>query len=182
MPSERHVEFNGREDRCAYRSFGCDGHHGYTNGAVTAVGANILPKPKVLGHIGARGTAYWNVRLLDHHSISRDAGYSRRPESRDAFGERLSRDLGKPVTVTDNWESCLRDADIMVEASRMEGPSPELKTEWIKPGSLIIPYGTMSAVEDNILDAINTVVVDHWEQCLVVRLFAAPCRRSSDHP
>lgn len=36
-------------------------------GALTAVGAKYLApaSPKVLGHIGARGTAYWNVRLLD---------------------------------------------------------------------------------------------------------------------
>ena len=35
-------------------------------GALTAIGAKHLapPNPKRLGHIGARGTAYWNVRLL----------------------------------------------------------------------------------------------------------------------
>ena len=26
----------------------------------------LLAQPKVLGHVGARGTSYWNVRLLDH--------------------------------------------------------------------------------------------------------------------
>ncbi len=38
-------------------------------GAVTAIGAKHLARKdsKILGHIGARGTAYWNVRLL--HSI-----------------------------------------------------------------------------------------------------------------
>src|SRR5580704_5625197 len=37
-------------------------------GAMTALGAKYLARKgsKVLGHIGARGTAYWNVRLLDH--------------------------------------------------------------------------------------------------------------------
>ena len=37
-------------------------------GAVTALGARRLARPgsRVLGHIGARGTAYWNVRLLAH--------------------------------------------------------------------------------------------------------------------
>src|ERR1700722_22110 len=37
-------------------------------GAVTAIGAKYLARKnsKILGHIGARGTAYWNVRLLDH--------------------------------------------------------------------------------------------------------------------
>ena len=36
-------------------------------GAVTAIGAKYLARQasKVLGHIGARGAAYWNVRLLD---------------------------------------------------------------------------------------------------------------------
>src|SRR5215470_856546 len=36
-------------------------------GALTALGAKYLAprNPRVLGHIGARGTAYWNVRLLD---------------------------------------------------------------------------------------------------------------------
>lgn len=37
-------------------------------GAVTAIGAKYLARKnsKILGHVGARGTAYWNVRLLDH--------------------------------------------------------------------------------------------------------------------
>ena len=36
-------------------------------GAVTAIGAKHLARrdSRVLAHIGARGTAYWNVRLLD---------------------------------------------------------------------------------------------------------------------
>lgn len=37
-------------------------------GAVTAIGAKYLARKnsKVLGHIGARGTSYWNVRLMDY--------------------------------------------------------------------------------------------------------------------
>ena len=36
-------------------------------GAMTAVGARYLARPdsRVLGHVGARGTAFWNVVLLD---------------------------------------------------------------------------------------------------------------------
>ncbi len=36
-------------------------------GAVTAIGAKYLANrnSRTLGHIGTRGTAYWNVRLLD---------------------------------------------------------------------------------------------------------------------
>jgi ornithine cyclodeaminase len=137
-------------------------------GAVTAMGAKHLARrdSKVLGHIGARGTSYWNVRLLDSlFDFDEIRVHSRRPESQRAFGERLSRDLGKPVKVVDDWESCVRDADIVVEASRLPEPTPMLKTAWIKPGALVIPYGTMSAVELSLTDIMSKVVVDDWGQC-----------------
>ncbi|MGV8267704.1 ornithine cyclodeaminase family protein, partial [Pseudomonas aeruginosa] len=91
-------------------------------GAVTALGAKYLARKnsKVLGHIGSRGTSYWNVRLLDSlYDFDEIRVHSRRPESQQAFGERLSRDLGKPVKVVNDWESCVRGADIVVEASRL---------------------------------------------------------------
>ena len=137
-------------------------------GAVTAVGARHLapPEPRVLGHVGARGTAYWNVRLLDRlFGFDEIRIHSRRPDSRDAFAARLSADLGKPVRAVDSWEACVRGADIVVEASRLETPEPLLRTEWIKPGALVIPYGTMSAVELSLTGIMGKVVVDDWGQC-----------------
>ena len=137
-------------------------------GAVTAVGAKYLARKesRILGHIGARGTAYWNVRLLDKlFGFEGIRVHSRRPESRRAFGDTLARDLGKPVTVCDDWESCLRGADIVVEASRLTEPAPLLKTEWIKPGALVVPYGTVSAVELTLTDIMAKIVVDDWGQC-----------------
>lgn len=137
-------------------------------GAVTALGAKHLARKssKVLGHIGARGTAYWNVRLLDRiFDFDEIRVHSRRPESRDPFAERLSRDLGKKVVATADWQSCVEGADIVVEASRLEKPTPMLKTEWIKPGALVVPYGTMSAVELSLTDIMTKMVVDDWGQC-----------------
>jgi ornithine cyclodeaminase len=137
-------------------------------GAVTAIGARHLARPKsrVLGHIGARGTAYWNVRLLDRlFSFAEIRVHSRRPESRRAFAERLSRDLGKEVIEASDWESCVRGADIVVEASRLSEPAPLLKTEWIARGALVVPYGTMSAVELSLTDIMDKIVVDDWGQC-----------------
>ena len=139
-------------------------------GAITAVGAKHLARKdsKILGHIGARGTAYWNVRLLDHlFDFDEIRVHSRRPESREAFGARLEQDLSKPIVVTDNWQDCLEGADIMVEASRLEAPTPLFKTEWVKKGALIVPYGTHSAVEDNLPDIMDKIVVDDWGQCLI---------------
>jgi ornithine cyclodeaminase len=136
-------------------------------GAVTAIGAKHLARrsSRVLGHIGARGTAYWNVRLLDRmFHFDEIRVHSRRTESREAFGARLARDLGKPVRVVDSWEACVRGADIVVEASRLERPEPLLKTEWIAKGALVVPYGTMSAVELTLTDVIDKFVMDDWGQ------------------
>jgi ornithine cyclodeaminase len=137
-------------------------------GAVTAIGARHLAKrsSRVLAHIGARGTAYWNVRLLDRiFGFAEIRVHSRRAESRDAFAARLSRDLAKAVVATKDWESCVRGADIVVEASRLERPAPMLETAWIERGALVVPYGTMSAVELSLTDIMDKIVVDDWGQC-----------------
>ncbi|AGU47323.1 ornithine cyclodeaminase family protein [Variovorax paradoxus] len=136
-------------------------------GAITAIGAKHLARKnsKILGHIGARGTSYWNVRLLDSiFDFDEIRVHSRRPESRNAFAATLERDLGKKIVVTEDWESCVRGADIVVEASRLEKPEPVLKTEWIKKGACIIPYGTMSAVELSLTDIMDKMVMDDWGQ------------------
>ena len=66
----------------------------------------------------------------------------------------------------------------MVEASRLPEPQPLLKTEWIKRGALVVPYGTMSAVELSLTDIMDKIVVDDWGQCQErqVRRAARPCR------
>jgi alanine dehydrogenase len=137
-------------------------------GAMTALGAKYLARKnsKILGHIGARGTAYWNIRLLDHFfDFEEIRVHSKRPESRRALAAKLSTDLAKPVTAVDDWEKCVRGADIVVEATRLPKPEPLLKTEWIRRGALVIPYGTMSAVELSLTDIMDKVVVDDWGQC-----------------
>jgi alanine dehydrogenase len=104
-------------------------------GAVTAIGAKYLARKdsKILGDIGARGTAYWNVRLLNHlFDFDEIRVHSRRPESRNSFAERLRHDLGKNVIVTDDWRACVEGADIVVEASRLLEPKVMLETSWIK--------------------------------------------------
>jgi alanine dehydrogenase len=147
-----------------------DGSHltDMRTGAVTAIGAKYLARKgaRVLGHVGARGTAYWNVRLLDHlFDFEEIRVHSRRPESRNPFAARLSADLGKPIRATEDWRSCVEGADIVVEASRLPEPQPMLRTEWIGNGALVVPYGTMSAVELSLTDIMDKMVVDDWGQC-----------------
>jgi alanine dehydrogenase len=136
-------------------------------GALTALGAKYLARKnsKVLGHVGARGTSYWNIRLLDHlFDFAEIRIHSRRPDSREAFAVRLEHDLGKKITVTDNWRSCLAGADIMVEASRLETRIEHFKRDFVKPGALVIPYGTISALELSLPAVMDKIVIDDFGQ------------------
>jgi alanine dehydrogenase len=137
-------------------------------GAVTALGARHLARSdaRVLGHIGARGTAFSNVTMLDAlFDFEEIRVTSVRPESREAFGRALEEALGKPVRVVDNWRETIEGADIVVEATRLPEPEPLLRTEWIEPGALVVPYGTMSAVELSLTSIMDKIVVDDWGQC-----------------
>jgi len=136
-------------------------------GAMTAVGARHLARAssKVLGHVGARGTAWWNVMMLDDlFDFTEIRVTSKRPESRDAFAERLAADLGKPVRSVATARETFEGADILIEASRLTEPTPLLRTEWVAPGAFVVPYGTISAVEDDLLDVMDKVVVDDWRE------------------
>ena len=137
-------------------------------GALTALGARELARPesRVLAHIGSRGTAFSNVELLDRlFGFDEIRVTSRRPESREAFGARLEAALDKPVRVTDTIEEAVTGADIVVEATRLPEPEPILRTRWLDACSLLIPYGTKSALELDVLETMDKVVVDDWAQC-----------------
>lgn len=136
-------------------------------GALTALGARHLARKtsKILGHVGARGTSYWNVRLLDHlFGFDEIRVHSRRKDSREAFAKVLERGLGKKIIVTEDWQSCLEGADIMVEASRLEKREEIFKTQWIKKGACVIPYGTVSALELSMTSIMDKIVIDDFSQ------------------
>jgi ornithine cyclodeaminase/alanine dehydrogenase-like protein (mu-crystallin family) len=136
-------------------------------GALTALGAKYLAprKSRVLGHVGARGTSYWNVRLLDRlFDFAEIRVHSRRAESREAFAAKLEKDLNKKIIVAPDWRSCLEGADIMVEASRLEVPVEHFKRDFVKRGSLVIPYGTVSALELSLPAVMDKIIVDDLGQ------------------
>ena len=136
-------------------------------GAMTTVGARYLARPesKVLGHVGARGTAFWNIVLLDEFfDLDEIRITSRRPESRDEFARQLAAVTQTPVRVTATAEEVFDGADILVEASRLTEPEVLLRTAAVRPGAFVVPYGTISAVELDLLDVMDKVVVDDWRE------------------
>jgi ornithine cyclodeaminase len=136
-------------------------------GAMTAVGARHLARPdsRVLGHVGARGTAHSNVVMLDAmFDLTEIRVTSRRPESREAFAARLRDELDTPVVVTDSVAGTFDGAHIAVEATRLVEPASLVTPELLAPGSLLVPYGTVSALDPHLLEVVDKVVVDDWRE------------------
>ncbi len=137
-------------------------------GAVTAVGAKYLAadKPRVLGHIGARGTAWYNVPMLDKiFDFEEIRVTSKRSQSRERFAEAMSQQLGKPVRVLETTEATVKDADIIIDASRLIAHQILVADKWVKPGALIQPYGAVLSVEPSLPFTVDKMVVDDWNQC-----------------
>lgn len=137
-------------------------------GAVTAVGARYLARPdaRVLGHIGARGTAWYNVPMLDLlFDFEEIRVHSRRPESRERFAAAMSEQLGKPVRAVATSEACVRDADIIIDASRLTRHQVLVEDAWVKPGALIQPYGAVLSVAPTLPFSVDKMLVDDWNQC-----------------
>ena len=144
-------------------------------GAMTAVGARHLARSdaKILGHVGARGTAFSNVTMLDAiFDFAEIRVTSRRPESREAFAEQLRAEISTPVRVTSSFEETFDGADILVEATRLTAPQPLLHPGLVRPGAFVVPYGTISAVSPDLLDVMDKVLVDDWREAQAGRLGA----------
>jgi alanine dehydrogenase len=136
-------------------------------GAVSAVGAKHLARPgsKVLGHIGARGTAWYNVPLIDSlFDLDEIRVTSRREESRERFAARMSEIVGKPVVAVPTVEEAVADADIIVDASRLAAEEVLLPNESIKPGALVMPYGAVRSTDAGLPFLASKFIVDDWLQ------------------
>ena len=138
-------------------------------GAVTAIGAKYLAtaEARVLGHIGARGTSWYNVAMLDAiFDFEEIRVTSRRAESRERFAAVMSERLGKPVQVKDSARETVREADIIVDASRLVEEEVLVPESAVKPGALVQPYGAVLSVDRTLPVNADKFVVDDWNQCV----------------
>ncbi len=139
-------------------------------GAVTALGAKYLAskESRVLGHIGARGTSWYNVRMLDKiFDFEEIRITSRRPESRERFAETLSAELGKEIRVMDTCKDTVKDADIVIDASRLLEHEILVADSDVKPGAHLQAYGAVLSVERTLPFTVDKFVVDDWNQCKI---------------
>ena len=137
-------------------------------GAVTCVGAKYLARrdSRIVLHLGARGTAFNNLRLLAHEfKLDEIRIASKRPETRQQLAARVERELGVRCRAVEDIAAAARDADIVIEATRLEAPSVLLPAAAVKPGALIVTYGWKMALDPYTVMNAGKIVVDDWEQC-----------------
>lgn len=137
-------------------------------GAVSGIGADRLAREdaRILGHIGARGTAFSNIRAIAAvRPIEEVRIASRRPETREDLARQVESELGlRAIPVGSAGEAC-DGADIVVEATRLEKPRALIEDSMIKPGALLIAYGWVMALEPALPLGADKIVVDDWRQC-----------------
>jgi alanine dehydrogenase len=137
-------------------------------GAVTGIGARYLApsSPKIVGHIGARGTAFANLAALaELFELEEIRISSKRKETRDALARAAQEHLGVRARAVATIEEAVRDADIVVEATRLEEPAVLIEDAWLKPQCLLVTYGWIMAIDPKTVLTASKIVVDDWEQC-----------------
>jgi ornithine cyclodeaminase len=139
-------------------------------GAVTAVGAVHLARPDsaIVAHLGARGTAFSNLRLLASRFPLREIRIcSKRPESRARLAARVEAELGVTARAMEDSAAAAAGADIVIEATRLERPETLLPDSALAPGALLVTYGWVRAIDPALPRAVDKFVVDDWAQCQV---------------
>jgi alanine dehydrogenase len=137
-------------------------------GAVTCIGAMHLANPEssVVGHLGARGTAFSNLRLLASKFPLREIRIcSKREASRERLAARVRDELGIAARAVDSAVEAASGADIVIEATRLSEPEALLRAQDLAAGALLVTYGWVRAVDARLPSAMDKIVVDDWEQC-----------------
>ena len=70
---------------------------------------------------------------------------SKRPETREKLAGEIRARLALNAVACDSAEDTVRDADIVVEATRLEKPEILIDDGWLKPDCLLVAYGWVMA-------------------------------------
>lgn len=135
--------------------------YGLRTGACGAVAVEALMNPDSrdctilgTGHMAHAAALTVNeVMELDSLRV-----YSRSPERRRAFAARLTEELGVPTTATDDVESAVRDASVIITAT--EAMEPIVRYEWLAPGVVVYAMGGGQELDRSCYETMRFIVDD----------------------
>ena len=130
----------------------------------------VGPKsPKILGLVGVGTMGMNSLRcLMTMYRFAEIRCTSRRPETRRAFAEKWSKELGIPVVAKESIEDVVRGADIAVGGTT----SSEVvsREPWLKPGCTFISLSRRE-LDPAGWSKLDKVVIDSWEFNMLQREF-----------
>ena len=131
--------------------------------AAAAVAAKYLADPAsgCLGLVGAGQLATIGLRALHHiFPIKRVRVYSRRPESRRGFADRMSEGIGVEVRAVDSAEAAVRDAPLVLACT--SAGRPVVQAAWMGQDIFLCTLGRDELEPACYADA-DKIVFDSWE-------------------
>ena len=138
-------------------------------GATTAIAVKCLSNRDAtkVGIIGTGNQAGDQLRAVSLvRQISEVRAFSRNADNRRAFAQRMTDDLGIPVTAVDTNEDAVSGCDIVIAIASAQ--TPVVRGEWLSPGATVIGAGpTLSRhqeVDADTLVRANRRFVDSLEQ------------------
>jgi alanine dehydrogenase len=150
-----------------------DEHWSY---AIRSTAAAVLackwvgPKhPKILGLVGI-GTMGTNALrcLATMYEFEEIRCTSRRPQTRQAFAQQWSKELGVAVVAKDTVEEVVRGADLVVGGTT--SPDVVSREPWLKPGCTFISLARRE-LDPAGCSKLDKVVIDSWEFNMLQRDF-----------
>jgi alanine dehydrogenase len=141
-------------------------------GAATAVAASYLTPPDVdrLGLLGAGWQAEGQLEALTSVRPIREVRvYSRSPDRRDEFANRMTERLGISVQPVSSPEQAARQMPLVITATSSR--TPVLQAEWLDPDAFVAAVGSNwpqhAEVEAKVLRQAKQVVCDSVACCRV---------------
>jgi alanine dehydrogenase len=134
-------------------------------GAVTAVGATYLANKgaSVISVIGTGAQGEYQLRALHCVlDIGKVRAYDIRADASEAYAAELSAELELEIEAVGSVEEAVEDADVVVTATT--GRQPFLDGNWLQEGCFVCALGSYEEIHDNVVQAMDKIVVDNLEQ------------------
>lgn len=138
-------------------------------GAASGLATRYLARTDA-ARVGIIGTGHQAPTQLEAiaavRRLERIRAYSRKPERRQAFAQKMSEALGIHVEAVDSAEQAVREADIVIVVTNAR--EPVLRGEWLAPGTHLNAVGAnfphRRELDDATLARLSRIVVDSQEQ------------------
>jgi len=80
----------------------------------------------------------------------------------DRAARALSEELGQSVVATPDWQSCLQEADIMIDSTDLPGDREMFPASAMRAGDVLIHFGAYSSLAADLHDHFDRPVMDRW--------------------